>query len=264
MLTEVISEFAIHVLDTTGYAGAAFLMGLESMVFPVPSEAVMPFVGFLVADGKWGLLQAILATSLGSFLGSYLSYLMGYYGGRPFVLSVGKYLLRDVHDLEMTERFFHRRGGALTLFICRFIPVVGRLVAISQDIGPPGSVTLGLQARFWPFALADTIGTTMWNSFLLYYGFKLRENWSREPKQHPDLPPPFRRAHRGPAGGQHRLVRVVQAQAQAGHAGRVAEAYTQEAPGTPIGCAGGFWLSKSSASGRGSRPGRSRGPAPAR
>ncbi len=169
MLTEVISEFAIHVLDTTGYAGAAFLMGLESMVFPVPSEAVMPFVGFLVADGKWGLIQAILATSLGSFLGSYLSYLMGYYGGRPFVLSVGKYLLLDVHDLEMTERFFHRRGGALTLFLCRFIPVVRHLVSIPAGIG---------KMRFWPFALATTIGATLWNSFLLYCGYKLRENWS--------------------------------------------------------------------------------------
>jgi len=169
LLTEVISEFAIHVLDTTGYAGAAFLMGLESMVFPVPSEAVMPFVGFLVADGKWGLPEAILATSLGSFLGSYLSYLMGYYGGRPFVLSVGKYLLLDKHDLEMTERFFHRRGGALTLFLSRFIPVVRHLVSIPAGIG---------KMRFWPFALATTLGATLWNSFLLYCGFKLRENWS--------------------------------------------------------------------------------------
>lgn len=169
MLTEVISEFAIRVLDSTGYAGAAFLMGLESMIFPVPSEAVMPFVGFLVADGKWGLFEAVLATSLGSFLGSYLSYLMGYYGGRPFVLKVGKYLLLDVHDLERTERFFHRQGGTLTLFLCRFIPVVRHLVSIPAGIG---------KMRFWPFALATTAGATMWNGFLLYCGFKLRENWS--------------------------------------------------------------------------------------
>ncbi len=169
MLTEVISEFAIRVLDTTGYAGAAFLMGLESMIFPVPSEAVMPFVGFLVADGKWGLTQAVLATSLGSFLGSYLSYLMGYYGGRPFVLKVGRYLLLDVEDLERTERFFHRQGGTLTLFLCRFIPVVRHLVSIPAGIG---------KMRFWPFAIATTAGATLWNGFLLACGYKLRENWS--------------------------------------------------------------------------------------
>ncbi|OGR36680.1 MAG: hypothetical protein A2051_09425 [Desulfovibrionales bacterium GWA2_65_9] len=169
MLTEIISEFAIRILDTTGYAGAAFLMGLESMIFPVPSEAVMPFVGFLVADGKWGLAQALLATSIGSFFGSYLSYLMGYYGGRPFVLKIGKYLLLDMDDLERTERFFQGHRSAWTLFICRFIPVVRHLVSIPAGIG---------KMRFWPFAIATIMGATMWNGFLLYCGFALRENWS--------------------------------------------------------------------------------------
>jgi len=169
LLTEIISEFAIRILDTTGYAGAAFLMGLESMIFPVPSEAVMPFVGFLVADGKWGLAQALLATSIGSFFGSYLSYLMGYYGGRPFVLKIGKYLLLDMDDLERTERFFQGHRSAWTLFICRFIPVVRHLVSIPAGIG---------KMRFWPFAIATIMGATMWNGFLLYCGFALRENWS--------------------------------------------------------------------------------------
>jgi membrane protein DedA with SNARE-associated domain len=168
VLTETISRYAIQILETTGLAGAAFLMALESMIAPVPSEAVMPFVGFLVADGKWGLFEAILATSIGSFLGSYISYLMGYYGGRPFVLKVGKYLLLDVHDLEMTERFFQRKGSSLTLFASRFIPVVRHLVSIPAGIG---------KMRFWPFAIATTAGATMWNTFLLLCGFKLRENW---------------------------------------------------------------------------------------
>ncbi|OIO05403.1 MAG: hypothetical protein AUJ49_01380 [Desulfovibrionaceae bacterium CG1_02_65_16] len=168
MLTEVLSQYAIQVLDAGGYAGAAMLMAFESMILPVPSEAVMPFVGFLVADGKWGLTQAIFATSLGSLAGSLVSYCMGYYGGRPFVLKVGRFLLLDVHDLEMTERFFHRSGGVLTLFICRFIPVVRHLVSIPAGIG---------RMRFWPFVLATTIGATLWNSFLLACGFKLRENW---------------------------------------------------------------------------------------
>jgi membrane protein DedA with SNARE-associated domain len=168
LLTEAISHFAIQVLDTTGYAGAALLMALESMIAPVPSEAVMPFVGFLVADGKWGLAQAIAATSLGSLAGSLLSYFMGYYGGRPFVLKVGRFLLLDVHDLEMTERFFQRRGSTWTLFASRFIPVVRHLVSIPAGIG---------RMRFLPFVAATTAGATLWNGFLLACGFKLRENW---------------------------------------------------------------------------------------
>ena len=68
MLTEAVSNFAMKCLDLTGYFGAGLLMALESMISPIPSEAVMPFVGFLVADGRWNLWLAIGVTSLGSLL----------------------------------------------------------------------------------------------------------------------------------------------------------------------------------------------------
>lgn len=169
MLTETIVGFAVKCLDTTGYLGAAVLMALESMIAPIPSEAVMPFVGFQVVDGKWSLWPAIFSTSLGSFLGSLASYLMGFYGGKPLVLRVGKYLFLDRHDLELTERFFQRRSGTLTIFVSRFIPVIRHLISIPAGIG---RMPLG------PFLAATTIGATIWNSILLVAGMKLREHWN--------------------------------------------------------------------------------------
>ena len=169
MLTEFISNLAVKCLDASGYAGAGFLMALESMIAPVPSEAVMPFVGFLIADKKWELVPAILATSAGSMLGSVLSYTMGYYGGKPLVLKVGKYLFLNVHDLERTEQFFHRRAGTLTLFISRFIPVVRHFISIPAGTGRMPMI---------PFLLATLVGATIWNSFLLYLGMKLRDHWT--------------------------------------------------------------------------------------
>jgi membrane protein DedA with SNARE-associated domain len=168
MITEHISTLAVRILETTGYPGAAALMGLESMIAPVPSEAVMPFVGFLVADGKWNFWVAILATSLGSVGGSWVSYLMGYYGGRPFVLRVGKYLLLNQHDLEWTERFFHRRAGMWTLLLSRFIPVVRHFISIPAGTGRMPTA---------PFLTATLVGATLWNTFLLICGMKLREHW---------------------------------------------------------------------------------------
>jgi membrane protein DedA with SNARE-associated domain len=164
----MISNLAVRCLDATGYWGAGFLMALESMIAPVPSEAVMPFVGFLVADGKWNLGLSVLATSVGSIVGSLLSYAMGYYGGKPFVLKVGKYLLLNPHDLEITERFFHKRSGTLALFVSRFIPVVRHLISI-----PAGTGRMPM-ARF---LIATLVGATLWNSFLLVCGMKLREHW---------------------------------------------------------------------------------------
>jgi len=168
MLTNLISNCAISCLHGTGYFGAAFLMALESMIAPVPSEAVMPFVGFMVADGKWNLWTAIVVTSAGSVAGSAISYAMGYYGGRPFVLKVGRYLLLNPHDLEWTEDFFSRRKGTLTLFISRFIPVVRHLVSVPAGTG---------KMRLFPFLMATLAGATLWNSFLLVCGMYLRERW---------------------------------------------------------------------------------------
>lgn len=168
MITELVTKAAVHVLDTTGYVGAAGLMALESMIFPLPSEAVMPFVGFQVADGKWNLGLAIASTSLGSILGSLLSYWMGYVGGKPLILKVGKYLLLNQRDLERTEQFFHRRSGLLVVFIARFIPVVRHFSSIPAGMG---------RTPMLPFLLLTLLGATMWNSFLLVCGMKLREQW---------------------------------------------------------------------------------------
>lgn len=168
MITEKISELAVRVLETTGYAGAGALMTLESMIAPVPSEAVMPFVGFLVSDGKWNLWLAILSTSAGSIVGSLLSYWMGYYGGKPLVLKLGKYLLLNQRDLERTEQFFHKRAGILTIFIARFVPVVRHFISIPAGIGRTPMI---------PFLIVTFVGATVWNSFLLVCGMKLREHW---------------------------------------------------------------------------------------
>lgn len=169
MITEIVSDAAVQILEKTSYAGAAGLMALESMIFPLPSEAVMPFVGFKVADGEWNLWLAILATSIGSMIGSLLSYAMGYYGGKPLVLKLGKYLLLNQRDLERTETFFQRRSGAMTIFIGRFIPVVRHFISIPAGTG---KMALG------PFCVATLIGATIWNTFLLLLGKKLRDHWT--------------------------------------------------------------------------------------
>jgi membrane protein DedA with SNARE-associated domain len=169
MITELISKIAVQLLETTAYVGAFILMALESMIAPVPSEAVMPFVGFLVTDGKWNLWIALLTTSLGSLAGSLISYWMGSYGGKPLVLKVGKYLLLNRHDLELTERYFGKRQGLLTVFFARFIPVVRHFISIAAGMG---------KMPLLPFILVTVVGATLWNGFLLYLGMRLRDHWT--------------------------------------------------------------------------------------
>ena len=163
-----IGQFAINVIDFLGYPGIAILMALESMVFPLPSELVMPFAGFLVGEGKMNFGLVVLASSVGSLIGSLISYWIGYYGGKKFVLKLGKYLLLDVSDLEKTEHWFSKKG-AKTIFISRFVPVVRHLISIPAGIG---KMDLG------KFCLYTILGATMWNALLTYCGYLLGKNWN--------------------------------------------------------------------------------------
>jgi membrane protein DedA with SNARE-associated domain len=166
-ITAFIAEFATRLIDASGYPGVFLLMTMESMVLPVPSEAVMPFAGFLVATHRFTMAGIIIASTLGSIAGSLLSYAVGRYGGTSFVNRWGKYLLLNHHDLEVTEAFFRKRGP-ITILICRFIPVIRHLISIPAGTG---------RMNFFTFLIYTIIGAGLWNSFLSFCGLYLRQNW---------------------------------------------------------------------------------------
>jgi membrane protein DedA with SNARE-associated domain len=166
-ITEKIAVWATAFIASTGYAGIFILMVMESMVLPVPSEAVMPFAGFNIADGQLTWVGVILAATAGSIVGSLISYYIGYFGGKPFVKRFGKYLLLNQHHLEMSEKYFNKRGE-ITIFIARFIPIVRHLISIPAGFG---------KMKLWKFLVFTTIGAAIWNAFLTWVGFKLRANW---------------------------------------------------------------------------------------
>ncbi len=168
-LTAPIVDFAIHLMQSAGYTGVVVLMVAESMILPVPSEAVMPFAGFLIADGTFSWVGVIFFSTLGSIVGSLISYWIGAAGGRPLVQRWGKYVLVTHHDLDITDRFFQRYGG-WAVFIARFIPVVRHFISI-----PAGVAKMPLAK----FLLATVIGAALWNTFLAWIGVKLGENWER-------------------------------------------------------------------------------------
>jgi len=166
-LTEALCHYNTAIIQQCSYIGIFILMTLESLIAPVPSELVMPFAGFLIAEGRFTFFGVIFFSTLGSIVGSLLSYAMGRYGGHPFVDRYGKYLLLDRHELEATERFFGKYGE-WTIFISRFIPVVRHLISI-----PAGVARMNL----WRFSVLTIIGAGLWNAFLTYVGFRLKQNW---------------------------------------------------------------------------------------
>lgn len=166
-MTELLINHVVNWIGISGYAGLVILMALESMVAPLPSEAVMPFAGFLIFEGRFSFHEVIFFSLLGSIIGSVMSYYAGLYGGRPFVTRFGKYLLLDSRDLDLTEKFFNKYGDK-TIFFSRFIPVVRHLISIPAGIG---------EMKLGKFLIYTAIGAGIWNSFLAYAGFRLKSHW---------------------------------------------------------------------------------------
>lgn len=166
-ITEFLAQYITAFIDKTGYISVFVLMVMESMIFPVPSEAVMPFAGFLIAESKFTFSLVIAVSTLGSIVGSLLSYWIGLYGGQPFIERYGRFFLLDRDDLAATERFFKKYGDA-TIFISRFIPVVRHLISLPAGMGRMNLVR---------FSIYTIIGAGLWNAFLTACGFYLRKNW---------------------------------------------------------------------------------------
>jgi len=165
-------QFMLSTISYFGYFGIFFLMVLESMVFPVPSEFVMPFAGFLASQGQFNIVLVIVFSSLGSIVGSLLSYYIGKRWGTRLIESYGKYVLVDIDDLKKTQEWFDKRGE-LTIFFSRLIPVVRHLISIVAGVG---------KMNVKKFSLYTIIGATMWNSFLVYLGYILGQNWEKVTK----------------------------------------------------------------------------------
>ena len=137
-----VRDLVVAVYGAIGYVGVAFIVALESVVIPIPSELVLPFAGFLVADplaiepltgAAWNPVLLVIAGTAGSVLGALIAYAIGFWAGRPFLLRFGRYLLIKPADIERTEAFFARHGGKAA-FVGRMIPVVRSLVSYVAGI----------------------------------------------------------------------------------------------------------------------------------
>lgn len=168
-ITEFLATYITAFIQQTGYITVFLWMVMESMIFPVPSEAIMPFAWFLVATKYFSLWGVILISTLWSIVWSLLSYAIWYYGGKPFVRKFWKYFLLDEEELEATEHFFKKRWS-ITIFISRFIPVVRHLISL-----PAGMWKMNLIK----FVIYTVVGAGMRNTFLTLVGKYLKENWEK-------------------------------------------------------------------------------------
>ena len=170
MVTSVIdtlANFVVHTIGLLGYPGLFFLMFIESCGILMPSEVIMPFSGFLVANGGMNFWLVAIIGALGNLGGSLLAYYIGWKGGRPLIEKYGRYILLSKHDIGLAHRWFEKYGPEATFF-GRLLPVVRTFISF-----PAGVAKMDIKK----FSVYTFFGAFIWSGVLAYAGVKMGANW---------------------------------------------------------------------------------------
>lgn len=162
-LTEIMNEF--------GYMGIMFLIALENIFPPIPSEVILTFGGFMTTTSNLSIIGVVLSSTAGSVLGAIILYIIGL---QLDVERIDKIVTRWGHILRITMKDVNKadawfdKYGPLTVFICRFVPLIRSLISI-----PAGMSNM----NFLIFLIFTTFGTLIWNIILVWLGASLGSSW---------------------------------------------------------------------------------------
>jgi len=154
-------------LTSAGYAAVVLFGILQAACIPISSEITFGFAGVLAYEGHLNFAMVIIIGTAAEMVGSYISYAVGWVGGRPLVHKLGRYVLVTQADVDRAERFLAGRGawavpvGRMLPFIRAFTSIVAGLVRI-----PP--------VRFGVLSL---IGTAIYVTAMTSIGYWLGSEW---------------------------------------------------------------------------------------
>jgi membrane protein DedA with SNARE-associated domain len=143
-----------------GYPGIILLMAMESSIFPVPSEIVIPPAAFLATQGRFNVWGVIAAGTFGSWLGASVTYWVSRWLGRIVIVKWGRLFMISEAKLIRAEDWLARyeAGG---VFFARLLPVVRHLISI-----PAGIVRM----NFATFSAMTIVGSALWCGVLAWFG----------------------------------------------------------------------------------------------
>lgn len=162
------SAWAVRLMEALGPVGVGFLVFLDNIFPPVPSELVLPLAGFTASRGEMSLVIAIVFATIGSLVGAVLLWALGRWIGLDRISRIAlKMPLVDVDDIHKTVAWFDRHG-AKAVFFGRMIPIFRSLI----------SVPAGLERMPLPiFVLLTALGSFIWNFILVMAGYLLGDQW---------------------------------------------------------------------------------------
>ena len=148
-------NFLVH----WGYLAIFVATLVSSMGIPIGSEIAIGYGGALASgqiattgNDHLSLWAVIVVAVAGEVVGSSIGYAIGYFGGRPLVDRVGKYVLLTHKDLDRAEAWFDGRGEWVVLF-GRLVPLVRSFISLAAGLA---------EMTRTKFLVMTVIGCTIW------------------------------------------------------------------------------------------------------
>jgi membrane protein DedA with SNARE-associated domain len=156
-----ITGFLLDLVNSLGPVGVGLSILAETIVPPIPSEAVLGLAGVLINDGEMDVVPVVLFATLGSILGAIFFYYVGLaLGPRRSHAFLDRLPLVETGDVDRTFAWFERHGRS-AVFFGRMVPIVRSFISV-----PAGVVRMPLPQ----FLLFTAAGSLIWNSVLIGLG----------------------------------------------------------------------------------------------
>ena len=165
-------QFILHIIEQFGYFGVFFLILIENVFPPIPSEVILLISGFFSTYTNLSVLYMIVASTLGSFLGAIILYYIGKIFNKERLKKIvngrlGKILFLKENDIDKADEWFDNKGNK-SVFFCRFVPIVRSLISIPAGMS---------EMPMGKFIIYTICGSMIWNTVLICLGYRLGSNW---------------------------------------------------------------------------------------
>ena len=165
-------QFILHIIEQFGYFGVFFLILIENVFPPIPSEVILLISGFFSSYTSLSVFYMILASTLGSFLGAIILYYIGKIFNKERLKKIvngrlGKILFLKEKDIDKADEWFDNKGNK-SVFFCRFVPIVRSIISIPAGMS---------EMPMGKFIIYTICGSMIWNTVLICLGYRLGSNW---------------------------------------------------------------------------------------
>lgn len=159
-----ITGFLLDLVESLGPVGVGLSILAETVIPPIPSEAVLGLAGVLINEGRMSVVPVVLFATLGSVAGAIFFYYVGRaLGPRRAHAFLDRLPLVETADVDKTFGWFERHGRS-AVFFGRMVPIVRSFISV-----PAGVVRMPL-GQFLVFTAG---GSLIWNSLLIGLGVAL-------------------------------------------------------------------------------------------